>query len=421
MASKYTPLLQRVEIFDNVSDADLDRIAEIVKERRFHEGQIIFKQGDDGNTLMIVVDGRIKVFTNEGGVEKTLAFYSEGQVLGEMALLTGEPRSAAAQAMGETRVLELNKNDFDTYLANNVAVMREMMRIIAIRQQQTNLRLSRDAAGGDGDELTPRGRQGKVLVVFSPRGGAGKTTVAVNLAVSLAQAHPDQVALLDLSLTFGHCALVLNLVPKASLATASAETISHLDREGMSYYTVTHESTVRVISGSLKPEEGEAVTGDHVKNALDLLKRLNNYIVVDVSSNFSEATIAALEAADKIVLLATPELATLRDVREVQRIFTDLIKVPKEKVMFVMNQNLPFKPLGTDQFSSALEQEMHDEIPFGQDLPAKSATKGDAFTQTQPGANISKAIDRLARVLDQELSPSTASRQQERRGLFGRR
>jgi pilus assembly protein CpaE len=290
-----------------------------------------------------------------------------------------------------------------------------------MRQQQTNLRLTREAVGGDDAELIPHGRQGKVVVVFSPRGGAGKTTIAVNLAVSLAQDHPDEVALVDLSLTFGHCALLLNLVPKASLASASVDALSRMDREGMNYYSVTHGSTVRVISGSLKPEEGEAVTGDHVKEALDLLKRLNNYVVVDASSNFSEANIAALESADKIILLATPELTTLRDMREVQRIFSDLIKVPKEKVMYVMNQNLPFKALATDQFSAALEQGMDDEIPFGQDLPAKSATKGDAFTQTQPGANISKAIDRLARVLDQEFAPGGAVRQPERKGLFGRR
>jgi pilus assembly protein CpaE len=323
--------------------------------------------------------------------------------------------------MGDTRILELSKNDFDTYLASNVNVMREMMRIIAIRQQQTNLRLTRDAGSGEDDDLARRGRQGKVIVVYSPRGGSGKTTIAVNLAVCLAEDNPDQVVLLDLSLTFGHCALILNLVPKASLATTTVDNLAHMDREGMNYYMVAHSSTVRVISGSLKPEEGEAVTGDHVKAALEVLKRLNNYVVVDASSNFNEATIAALEAADKILLLATPELSTLRDIREVQRIFTDLIRVPKEKVMYIMNQILPFKPLATDQFSAALEQEMDDEIPFGQDVPGKAATRGDAFTQTQPSANISKAIQRLAKQLDQELSPSGANRQPERRGLFGRR
>jgi len=420
MAAKYVPFLQRVEMFDNVADADLEHISDMLKERHFRENQAVFRQGDPGSTLLILMDGRIKVYTTEGGTEKVLAFYAEGQVLGEMALLTGEPRSASAVAMGDVRVLELAKDDFDTYLSGNVNVMREMMRVIALRQQQTNIRLAREQEQAVDDTPTaPKGR-GRIYVVFGPRGGSGKTTLAVNLAVAMAQMHPEQVALLDLSLTFSHCALVLNLVPKASLATIAAENLAGLDREGMGYYTVVHPTTLKVITGSMKPEEGEAVTGDHVKAALEIMRRYNNIIVVDTASGFTEATIAALEEADKVILLATPELATLRDLREVQRIFTDLIQIPREKVMFVMNQNLPFKPLATDQFAQALEQEMDDEIPFGNDIPAKAATKGDAFTQTQPGANISKAIERIARTLEQEAAPP-GSRQSERRGLFGRR
>jgi len=419
MAAKYVPFLQRVEIFDNVADADLEHISDLLKERHYRENQVVFRQGDPGSTLLILMDGRIKVYTAEGGNEKVLAFYAEGQVLGEMALLTGEPRSASAVAMGEVKVLELAKDDFDTYLSGNVNVMREMMRVIAMRQQQTNIRLAREQPGEEDSPTTAKGR-GRIYVVYGPRGGSGKTTVAVNMAVAMAQMHPEQVALLDLSLTFSHCALVLNLVPKASLATINAENLARIDREGMNYFTVVHPTTLKVVTASMKPEEGESVTGEHVKGVLEAMRRYNNIIVVDTAAGFSEATIAALEEADKVILLATPELATLRDLREVQRIFTDLIQIPKEKVMYVMNQNLPFKALPTDQFAQALEQEMHDEIPFGNDIPAKAATKGDAFTQTQPGANISKAIERIARVLDQEAAPASA-RQTERRGLFGRR
>jgi Flp pilus assembly CpaE family ATPase len=421
MATKYVPFLQRVEIFDNVPDFDLEHISDMLKERRYRENQVIFRQGDDGTHLLILMDGRVKVHTTEGGNEKVLAFYSEGQVLGEMALLTGEPRSASATAMGDVSVLELAKDDFDSYLTGNVNVMREMMRVIALRQQQTNIRLASEQQQQiDSDSPTaPRGR-GRVYVVYGPRGGSGKTTLAVNMAVAMAQSQPEQVALLDLSLTFSHCALVLNLVPKASLATSTAESLARIDREGMGYYTVVHPTTLKVVTGSMKPEEGEAVTGDHVKAVLEVMRRYNKVIVVDTASGFSESTIAALEEADKVLLIATPELASLRDVREVQRIFTDLIQIPKEKVMYVMNQNLPFKPIPSDQFSQALEQEMHDELPFGNDVPAKAATKGDAFTQTQPNANISKAIERIARTLEREAAP-TGSRQGERRGLFGRR
>lgn len=416
MASKNAEVLRRVEIFENVGEENLEKIGQMLKERRLSEGQMLFKQGDVGDSLIIVSDGRIRVFLQEGNAEKVLAFFSEGQVLGEMSLLTGEPRSASAVAVSDSRVLTLSKGDFDSYLSSDVGVMREMMRLIALRQAQTNVRLTRQR---DTEVEATSTRRGKVYTVFSPRGGAGKTTVAVNLAVSFAQRHPDQTALLDLSLTFGHCALVLNLVPKASLATITPDSLARLDREGLEYYLVRHASTLKILVGSTRPEEGETVTGDHVKSAIDLLARQNSVTIIDTAGNFGESTIAAIEAADKVILVCTPELTTLRDVRECQRIFLDLIQVPKEKVFYVMNQLSSSKVLGVEQFEQALEQEMQVELPYGSDVPAKAAVRGEAFTQSQPGAQIAKAIERIAVMLEEEASPK--AQQAERRGLFQRR
>ena len=415
MASDFRDVLRRVELFENVPEAELDRIGALLKEKRYRQDQVLFKQGDVGDALYIVAAGKIKVYTGDGGQEKVLAFFSEGEVLGEMSLLTGEPRSASAMAVSDTRVLALAKPDFDDYLATNVTVMREMMRLIALRQTETNLRLTRGT--DEPAEASPHG-VGKVYTVFGPRGGSGKSTIAVNLAVAFAQLHPDQVCLFDLSLTFGHCALLLNLVPKASVAGIGLDSLTKMDREGMSYYLTSHSTTLKLLAGSTRPEEGEAVTADHVKAALQLLKRMHAVTIVDAPSTFGEATIAAIESSDKVILVCTPEITTLRDVREVQRIFTDLIRFPREKVFYVLNQTFPFKPLPSDQFAQALEQQMHCEIPFGADVPSKAAIRGEAFTQSQPNSNVSKAIDKMARLLDAEGSPV---RQTERRGLFSRR
>jgi pilus assembly protein CpaE len=226
--------------------------------------------------------------------------------------------------------------------------------------------------------------------------------------------------LLDLALTFGHCALGLNLTPRRSLADLSDADLQHLDSEMVRPCLETHGSTLRVLTGALRPEDGEAVTGDHVRAALGLLRRTLDVVVVDTGSVFTDATIAALEMADQVVLVCTPEMSTLRDVRECQRIFTDLIHVPRDKVSYVMNNPRQFKPLPVDQFAQALEQDLHFEIPFGNDVPSKAATNGEAFTQTQSASAVAKAIDRLARALEGgEASLSTP--QPERRGFFGLR
>jgi Flp pilus assembly CpaE family ATPase len=404
-------ILHRVDIFENLGETELERIGDMLSERRYREGQTLFKQGDVGDALLIVADGRVKVFIPEGQGERILAFFGAGDVLGEMALLTGEPRSASASAISDTRVLALSKSDFDTYLATNVTVMREMMRIIALRQAQTNVRLTR--GGDEQDETSPGG--GRVYTVFSPRGGSGKTTVAVNLAVSYAQMHPDRAALLDLSLTFGHCALILNLLPKVSLASMTVETLSRLDREGLGNYVVAHPSTLKIMEGATKPEEGEAVTAEHARLAIEALRRQNEVTVIDTSSTFSEATIAALEASDKVIMVCTPELTTLRDVRECQRIFASVIKVAKDKVFYLLNNPSPFKALPNDQFAQTLEHRVDVEVPFGQDLPTRCATRGEALVQVQPGSDIARAIDRVAKLLEEEAYPP--ARRAERRGI----
>ena len=178
-----------------------------------------------------------------------------------------------------------------------------MLRLLAERQTETNLRLlQRD------EEAEGRGTGGKIFTVYSTKGGAGKTTVAVNLAVTLAQQYPEQVALLDLSLTFGHAAMFLDLQPRASLSAMSVEVLAKFDREALMNYMVTHASTLRVLPGAVRPEEGEGVSQEHVQTVLGLLKRFFGYVVVDASSTFTDTTLAALENSDKVIFILTPEL-----------------------------------------------------------------------------------------------------------------
>src|SRR5690242_9926800 len=93
---------------------------------------------------------------------------------------------------------------------------------------------SSPAGGEAAGESTPT--TGKVYTLFGPRGGCGKTTLAVNLAVALARQHPGQVCLVDLSLTFGHCAMTLDVPPKRSLAQTSPESLAKLELKDLDFY-----------------------------------------------------------------------------------------------------------------------------------------------------------------------------------------
>ncbi len=415
---KNVDLLKSMDVFAGLSEDDLNRIADLLKEKKLSKDTIIFRQGEAGDALYVILGGRVRCTAVDAvGREKVMGFFTEGQSFGEMGLLTGEPRSATMQAVTDVRVLMLRKDDFDSFLDHNVQVMLHMMKVIARRQAATNVRLSR---GPEAVDVT--GPAGKIFTIFSPKGGVGKTTLAVNLAVELARLHAESVVLVDLSLTFGHTMLLLNLAPRSSLASTSADALQRMDmQEGLAFYMVTHpSSTLRLLVGATRPEEGEAVTGDTVKVALEQLKKHFSYVIVDTGSVFTDPVLAALEFSDKVLMLCSPEISVLRDIRDCQRIFNDVVKIPRDRTLYLMNYIFPFKTLSKEQFETALQQELFAELPYGADVPSRAALRGEAFVERQAGSNISKAIQKLAAQLSAEKAKAGvgAGYQEKKRGFF---
>jgi MinD-like ATPase involved in chromosome partitioning or flagellar assembly len=417
----HTELLKTIGMFSQVSDDDLQQIAGLLKEKRVAKDAVICRQGEAGDALYIVQSGRIKSATTDAvGRERVLSFYTDCQFFGEMAILNGEEYPATRQAVADSRLLVIQKEDFEQFLGLNVQVMLQMMKVVAERQAVTSARMVR-SEGADSIAMTgPSG--GKVFTVFSPKGGVGKSTVATNLAVSLAHQHAESVVLVDLSLTFGHTLLLLNLVPKSSLASTTADALKKMGlQEGIAYYLAVHpSSSLRVLAGSTRPEEGESVTGEAAKVVIEELKKHFSYVVVDTSSTFTDPVLAALESADRVLMLCTPEISVLRDVRECQRVFNDVVHMTRDHVLYLMNNIYPHKGLSKAQFEDALQQSLYMELPYGGDVPLKASLRGEAFVETQSGSSLAKAIQKLGSQLVAETALRIGAVQEKKRGLFGR-
>jgi MinD-like ATPase involved in chromosome partitioning or flagellar assembly len=404
MGTRLSDILRKTEIFERLPEADLQKIGRLLRERRLAENHVLVRQGDQGDAMYIIVEGRVKVaVTDQFGREKVLAFLGDGQFFGDMALLTGAPRSATVSATTNVRVLELRKDDFDVLVANNVDVMREMLQVMAQRQALINQRVAEESSAEAGST------RGLLTVVYSPRGGAGKSTIAANLAVALAQTMPDRVVLVDLDLLFGQLAVMLNLSPRTSLATVTASALKSLDRESFSYYLTTHEdSSLRVLIGASRPEEGEMVTGDHIRTVMDLLRRQFTHVVVDTNTTFSEANLTVLEMADQVLVVATPELVAARDLRECQRIFFDLLGFSRQRFEYVVNQTSPYKGIASEHLEQALEIRLAHEIPFGGPMPSLAALEGYPVVMRWPNSPTSKALTAIAADLDRRAREALA-------------
>src|SRR3982075_1756528 len=395
MSERVLDLLRSMDLFAELPNDELTRIARLLKERKISENEEIFAQGETGDGMYVILQGRVRIATTDNfGRERVLAFYGPGEFFGDMAVLTAAPRSASASASTNLRLLQLRKDDFDMLVATSVGIMRGMLRVMVERQTTMNTRLTQEASASQGDV------RGQVTVVFSPRGGAGQTVLATNLAVALAELTPDRVVILDLDLLFGHVAMLLDLVPRTALAGISPAAIRALDRDSVGFYLTKHpESSLRVMTGTLRPEESELVTGEHVRAIVELLRQQFVHVVVDAGSRFSESCLAALEVADEVMIISTPEPGVTHAIQESQRVLRDLLGVSSDRVRFIQNQPTPYGKLSGSELGALLGTQRVVEVPFGGEEVSKASLAGFPLVMSRSGNPTSRAIVSIARDL----------------------
>jgi CRP-like cAMP-binding protein len=398
MASRVIELLRSMDLFEELQDSELNKIARLLKELKVAENGVIFEQGEVGDALYIVLQGRVRIATSDHfGRERVLAFYGPGEFFGDMAVLTGEPRSAGASASTDVRLLQLRKEDFDLLVTTSVGMMRGMMRVMVDRQAALNTRLTQEVGATQGDV------RGQVTVVFSPMGGSGQTVLTTNLAVALAQLTPDRVVAVDLDLLFGHIAMLLDLVPRTALAAITPAAVRNLDHDSLAYYLTKHaESSLNVLCGTLRPEDSELVTGEHVRAIIDQLRRQFVHVVIDAGSRFSEPCLAAIEAADQVLVVVTPGPNGMRAAQQAQRVLRDLLGVPEDRVRFLLNQPTPYGRPSVEDLAEALGGSPQIvEVPFGGEEVSKAGLNGLPLVMSRSANAMSRAVAEVARDLDQ--------------------
>jgi CRP-like cAMP-binding protein len=378
--------------FLSVLDPELrQRVRQRMSRRRIDSGKTLYRQGDPAEALYLVESGRLRTFVSDRpGHERVLQFLGPGEIVGESAFMAETPYVASAVAIEDARVLGLRRADFDALLGKHEGMLRYLANVIADRQARANARL---AAESQGDES--RALRGFVTSVFSPRGGAGVTTVALNLAITLAQRHPDDVVLIDLDVLFGHTLGNLWLEPRGVLAQATPTTLRNLDRPGLDRYLVAHKSSLRILPSSTRPEEGRSITSDHVQAIIGTLRRHFGHLVLDLPHQFTDIALTGLELSDKVLVIATPEATSLRNVLETRRILSDVLHVSADRVCYVLNRPQPYAGLSMSQFAAATGTPW-SEIGHGGEAPTASALRGESLVDKRHNNAVTRGVLGLA-------------------------
>jgi len=250
---------------------------------------------------------------------------------------------------------------------------------------------------------------GKVIVVYSPKGGTGCTTLAVNLSLVL---HNDEspVILVDGNLQFGDVTVFLNEQSKYSVADLSPRA-DELDPEVVDEVTVVHSlSRVRILPGPMRPEYAEHVTGDQFAKVLNYLRRMYSYIVVDTSSTLTDAVLAAIDMADLIVLLTTQEIPAIKNAR----LFFDLadvLKIDRRRIVFAMNRYDKRIGITAEKIGESFKHEVAALLPFEDRVVIPSINRGRPFVLDDKSKPIARAVLSLAEIVRARINEFSHSEQ----------
>ncbi|GAP11201.1 response regulator containing CheY-like receiver domain and AraC-type DNA-binding domain [Bellilinea caldifistulae] len=235
-------------------------------------------------------------------------------------------------------------------------------------------------------------QKGKIITVYSPKGGVGCTTIATNVAIALKKAD-NKVLIVDGDLQFGDVAIFLNEQGRNSLydLTRRAE---ELDPEIVEDVVTTHKTSgIQILACPPSPELAETITADQFKITLQFLQQIYNFVVVDTASYMTETVQAALEVSDYIILVTTQDIPALRSCS----VFLSIANESKiiDRILFVLNRFDNRLKLTAETISERLHHPIICSIVLDERNIPYSVNRGTPIVIENPNLLVSRNFHNL--------------------------
>ncbi len=296
-----------------------------------------------------------------------------------------------AMAAGARRYLAY-PFDSPTLLKAAHDVSEEMKPLIA------NARLALPAHDLVSAERVQRGASDpKVITVFSPKGGVGTSTLAVNLACALNRMQ-RRVVVLDGNIRFGNIGVFLNLSPLKSMLQVVGDPAG-VQEATIEDVLLLHPSGIQVMLSPLKPEEADSIQTEHLRQIITILKSRFDYVVVDTWPSYDERVLVMLEMADRVLVPTGPELPSVKNLASFLRV-ARLLDYPDDKIIPVLMRANTVSPGHLRDIESFLKQPLVWRIVSDGRRVTDSVNSGEPFVLTEPNALVSQNVFALARMLD---------------------
>lgn len=236
-------------------------------------------------------------------------------------------------------------------------------------------------------------QSGKLIAILSPSGGCGSSTVAVNIATSLAQQHKE-VALLDMKLESGDLAALLDLKPGHTLADL-CQNVTRLDRALFDRVLTRHENGVHLLAAPRQLVDVPSVTADGISQAVALARATYPYVIVDLEHAFRDEQMAVLKAADVILVVLRLEFAALRNTHKALE-HLERSGVAKDRFRLVVNRYGQPKEVPAAKAEEALGRKIDCYLPDDPKTVIRANNNGVPVVVEAPAAKVSKGLMKLA-------------------------
>ena len=282
---------------------------------------------------------------------------------------------------------------------NDVMLLPQLTDNLVFTVKKAHTIGSMTGSGGAGQRRS--GDSCKVITLFSPKGGVGKTVLATSMAAMYAKKLKKRTLLIDLDLQFGDAAIMLGADPRATILDL---VMSHgdLDSDKLAGFVTHHESGLHLLPAPLRPEDDALVTDDRLASVLTAAKQSYDIILIDTAPNFTSTVLTALDRTDELLVVASLEATSLKSVKVCLQTL-EMLHYPLEKCHVILNRADTKVGLKKDQVESALGKSIRFGVPSNKAVPT-AINRGVPVVMTDPKADVTRAIRELCVAFSPEAS-----------------
>jgi pilus assembly protein CpaE len=231
---------------------------------------------------------------------------------------------------------------------------------------------------------------GKVVTIFSTKGGVGKTTIAINMGVALGFDKGRKVSILDMDLQFGDVAVLLNLIAKKTIVDL-VENIETLDGKILDECMTNYTDNVNVLAAPLLPEQADMVLIGHIATIINELRYHYDYIIIDTATVFNEILFNILDLSDLVIVVTSHDLPALKNVKICLRTL-DSLNYSEDKIKVILNRAKSLGGIKIKNFEDLIQRGIMEYLPSDGKTVIGSINQGIPFVINEPDTAIAKSI-----------------------------